>query len=477
VVIRRRGGTQGAIQRHAVATEDPLEWKEANDGGATHSSLEDLPLPEGDTGGLPIIGRTIEFVKDQHAFMANHVEKYGFVSRANLLGKSAAIIAGNDNIQQIMTKDAGLLNQRHLKDLHLLAGPNSFWHKDGNDHMALRKVINLPFSRAALRERIPDIVRTADHWCTKWANQKSILGADELKHYTLDVTMSALLGMEFPLNGISLEGLYDELEIFSKGVYSFGIDLPFTNFGKAMAARRRIVDMITEGIVRCQRNPELTGGLRSLIDGKDEEGDSLTMPELLDNIITIAYAGFESAALGLSTALLEMAQQPEIWEKLKKEQEGIIAKHGPEMTEEAIEDMEYTTAVYKEAVRILPTLPGPFKIANKTFEINGYRIPKGWLVIPLTGTTAQLYDERWPGDADYCPHRHMTEAGREPIPDLAFGIGPHVCVGRYLSILESKILLATMARGFSYTIANPYQAKVYAPLPWPEDGLLMTVNK
>eukprot|EP00803_Ostreobium_quekettii_P001598 evm.model.scf_7.30 EVM.evm.TU.scf_7.30 scf_7:249141-251406(-) len=328
-----------------------------------------------------------------------------------------------------------------------------------------------------MRERIPDLVKTADNWCSKWANKKTILATEELKRYTLDVTMNALLGMEFPLNGESLEDLYNKLHIFSTGVYSFGIDLPFTKFGRAMAARQEILDMISEGIYRFRRNPELKGCLRSLIDGRDEDGNGLTMPELLDNIVTIAYAGFESTALGMTTALLKMAQQPEVWGELKKEQERIIAKHGPEMTAEAIEDMEYTTAVYKEAVRIMPTLPGLFKVATKTFEINGYRIPKGWVVIPLTGTTAQHYDERWPGDANYCPNRHLTKAGREPVPELAFGLGPHSCIGRYLSILEAKILLATMARGFSYKIANPDQARVYAPLPFPEDGLAMIVDK
>ncbi|CAD7695286.1 unnamed protein product [Ostreobium quekettii] len=475
--IRRWGGLREGAQRRAVATDGPLEWQEASQGGAPHVSLEDLPLPEGDTGGWPIIGRTREFVKDQHAFMAEHVKKHGLVSTAKLFGTTVAIIAGHDNLQKVMSKDAGLLNQYFMKDFQQLSGPSSFWHKDGDDHMALRRLIAPAFSRAAIRERIPDLARTAEYWCSKWANKRNILGSEELKHYTLDVTMGALLGMAFPLNGKSLEDMYNELQIYSKGVYTFGIDLPFTKFGKAMAARREIVKMVDEGIERFHSNPELTGGLRRLIDEQDEEGKGLTMQELEDNLVTIIYAGFDTTALALTTALMKMAQQPEVWKKMKQEQEDIIAKHGPKITEAAIEDMEYTTAVYQEGVRVLPSLPGLFRIANKTFEIGGCRIPKGWLVVPLLGTTAQHFDDRWPGEADYCPHRHLTKAGREPVPDLAFGLGPHSCVGRSLSLLAGKILLATMARGYSYTIANPYQPRVYAPLPWPQDGLAMIVER
>ncbi|CAD7695280.1 unnamed protein product [Ostreobium quekettii] len=128
--LKRRAGWPGFTHRRAIAKEGPLEWKEASDGSAAQGSLEDLPLPEGDTGGWPIIGRTLDFLKDQHTFMADHVKKYGLVSRANLLGRNAAIIAGSDNLHKIMTKDTTLLNQRLMKDLQLLAGPNSFWNKD-----------------------------------------------------------------------------------------------------------------------------------------------------------------------------------------------------------------------------------------------------------------------------------------------------------------------------------------------------------
>ncbi|CAD7695282.1 unnamed protein product [Ostreobium quekettii] len=475
VGLRRQGGSREATQRRTAATEAPLDWRDDSDIGAC-SSLEDLPLIEGDTGGLPIIGRTLDFMKNQHGFMGNHVRKHGLVSRANLFGKNVAVVGGNDNLQKIFTKDPKLLNQHFMKDFQLLSGHHSFWHKDGDAHMALKRLMAPSFSQAALRERVPDLVRTAEHWCKKWANKGSILAVEEVQRYTLSVTMDAILGLDFPVGGKSLDEMYYKMKTFSKGLYTFGIDLPFTTFGKSMAARRELVGMITEGIERFQQNPELTGAMRSLMDERDEDGNGLTVPQLQDNILTLIYAGIDTTALPLTTAFMKMAQHPEVWERMKKEQEDIIAEYGPVMTAEAIDAMDYTLAVFWESIRIMPPAASVFRRPTRTFEINGCRVPEGWLVMPLVGVNTQQLDQRWPGDMDFCPHRHFEKTD-EPVTDTAFGLGPHACIGRNLSLLESKILLATMARGFDYTVVNPDQARRYAPLPWPVDGAAMVIEE
>ena len=145
------------------------------------------------------------------------------------------------------------------------------------------------------------------------------------------------------------------------------------------------------------------------------------------------------------------------------------------MSPEAVEAMVYTEAVVNEGMRSLPQLVGTYKKAQRDFEVNGYRIPKGWTVMTATGITIQYLDDRWPMDADFNPDRYFTKDGVEPAKDLMFGMGPHLCIGRFLSILENTILLATLARGYEIVRLGNDPDVSCAPFPLPEDGLPLKV--
>ena len=54
--------------------------------------------------GLPLIGETFEFFRDVNRFAAEKFDKYGEISRTNILGTDGAIIWGTENIQEVNFK-------------------------------------------------------------------------------------------------------------------------------------------------------------------------------------------------------------------------------------------------------------------------------------------------------------------------------------------------------------------------------------
>jgi cytochrome P450 len=99
-----------------------------------------------------------------------------------------------------------------------------------------------------------------------------------------------------------------------------------------------------------------------------------------------------------------------------------------------------------------------FLEANEVTELAGIQIPKGTPVFLLT-RPATLDDNNYQNAKDFKPERwvdrrenactaHSTRAF------MQFGAGPRFCPGRYLATLEMKMVLATLARNFSYEHAE-----------------------
>lgn len=69
----------------------------------------------------------------------------------------------------------------------------------------------------------------------------------QVRHYSFSVMTEAALGITFPVGDSWTRGVVlDYFRSWVSGLFSFGVNLPFTKFGKAMEARRHLIEMIDE---------------------------------------------------------------------------------------------------------------------------------------------------------------------------------------------------------------------------------------
>jgi len=97
----------------------------------------------------------------------------------------------------------------------------------------------------------------------------------------------------------------------------------------------------------------------------------------------------------------------------------------PEIYARCAQDADYATLVVKEALRH-SSIATPVRQVQQSFVYDGFRFPQGaivYLAAPLAGrdpaafTDAMTFNPERPADA-----RHV-----------AFGRGPHICIGQYLA--------------------------------------------
>ena len=172
------------------------------------------------------------------------------------------------------------------------------------------------------------------------------------------------------------------------------------------------------------RDDLLTGLLAARLTAEDEiEGEPLSMEEMISIVQQLQVAGSETTSSLISELVVLLAHRSEEWERLAMEPERI-------------------GGVVEDALRLSSPNQGSFRIAAQDTELAGVAIPKGATVWILFGS-ANRDEERFEHPEELDPER----AGL--FQHLAFGRGPHYCIGAPLARLEVAIALQTLIARYS----------------------------
>lgn len=154
----------------------------------------------------------------------------------------------------------------------------------------------------------------------------------------------------------------------------------------------------------------------------EEAGDKLTEDELIGMIALLLLAGYETTINLVATGTVALIQHPEQRARFQRE---------ADLGDSAVEELlRYASPVDFAAIRI----------AREDVALADSVIPRGSIV--LASLTSANRDERQFHDPD------RLDLGRDPNRHLAFGIGPHFCMGAPLARLEGRIALTTLFRRF-----------------------------
>ncbi|KAG6843347.1 hypothetical protein H0H87_005586, partial [Tephrocybe sp. NHM501043] len=202
--------------------------------------------------------------------------------------------------------------------------------------------------------------------------------------------------------------------------------MPFAGFQrKARRWRKLALDMINLPYAAAKRNIENGDSTPSFVL------NSLEKMELQEYIIkstagTMYAAGSDTTMAAVASCILGLLLNPAA---LKKAQDEIDRVVGTEQlpTFDYVDLLPYITAITKEALRwrdIAPIAIPHFLHADD--EYNGYRLPKGSIVIP--NAWAMLHDENiYPNPFDFNPDRFMKDGKLDPNAKdpmhAAFGFG------------------------------------------------------
>jgi cytochrome P450 len=143
------------------------------------------------------------------------------------------------------------------------------------------------------------------------------------------------------------------------------------------------------------------------------DGAPLSEDTLLGYYIIIAAAGHDTTAASASMGMWALSRQPGLLARLKA-------------------DRSLIPQFIDEAIRFASPVRHFMRAATADTEVRGRKIAKGdWLMLCYGSANRdeEVFDKPSEFNIDRKPNRH-----------LAFGFGPHVCLGQHLAKMELRIL-------------------------------------
>ncbi|KAM9817121.1 cytochrome P450 26A1 [Neosynchiropus ocellatus] len=429
--------------------------------------------------GLPFIGETLQLILQRRKFLRMKRQKYGYIYRTHLFGNPTVRVSGGENVRQILLGEHRLVSVQWPASVRAILGSDTLSNMHGAQHKGKKKAIMRAFSREALELYIPVIQEEVRAAVKEWLSRDSfVLVYPEMKRLMFRIAMRILLGFEPEQIKTDEQELVEAFEEMIKNLFSLPIDVPFSGLYRGLKARNFIHSKIEENIKKklqeTNKESKHRDALQQLIDSSRKNGEPFSMQAIKESATELLFGGHETTASTATSLIMFLSLNPEVMDKLRQElmDKGENGMDLQGLNIESLEQLKYTGCVIKETLRINPPVPGGFRVALKTFELNGYQIPKGWNVIYSICDTHEVADV-FPNKEDFQPERFMTKPSSDSsrFQYIPFGGGSRMCVGKEFAKVLLKIFLVEVATKCHCTLLNGPPTMKTGPTVYPVDNL------
>lgn len=396
--------------------------------------------------GLPYVGRALALQRNPFRFLEDGRRRHGDVFKARVLGRPVAVLSGLDGAAAFYAPGNITRRGGHPYPVADMFGGDNMEMFDGPVHLAVKTAALGAFDEDALARYLADIEALVGRRLAGWAGQGGPFSATaELRKLSIECICRNIMGME---PGPETDAICRDYALVLKGIVSPPVAVPGTAYGKARAARDRLLGTMGRIVAERRAAPTDDGLSGLLAGGLSDDAAALELHHLV-------IAGF--VVYGLLVEVLRWL--PELGDVLAR-CEAEAAAHAPAgrpLTLEALHGMATSTHVVMEAKRHAPVMPLAFGRARREFVCGGYTVPEGWgvyLALSLCSTDPSVYAEPERFDPDrFGPDR--AEHLRHPLAFIPQGAGPptgHQCLGIEYSTVVVLAFLALLVRGYTWEL-------------------------
>jgi cytochrome P450 len=282
---------------------------------------------------------------------------------------------------------------------------------DPPEHTRLRALVQQAFKPTFVERLRPRIEELTEELLTAAKKKRSL---DLISQFALPIPATIIAEML----GVPVKDRHKFHRWSAKMLLLGG--LPFRLI-RALPVAWRFANYLRRLIKAKQAHPQ--DDLLSALITAEEHGEKLTDDELLAMVFLLLIAGHETTVNLIGNGLLALIEHPDQMQRLRGD---------PSLMRSAVEELLRFTS---------PVETGTERYAKEDVTIGGVTIPRGSLVLAAIASANR--DER------YFPNPDQLDLAREPNKHLAFGLGPHYCLGAPLARLEAQIAFAALLRDTS----------------------------
>jgi cytochrome P450 len=274
---------------------------------------------------------------------------------------------------------------------------------DGPEHRAYRKLLEPVFAPREMQALEPQIRKLANDLIDDWIEAGTVDFVPGFAFPFSATTVIVLMG--WPLEDAAK--MNEWVRTLQHGVKDGNEE----ETREAMVAAAQAVRDYMSDII-AQRKDEPADDFTTMLMNIELNGRKLSDDELLDMFLLLMLAGLDTVQSVLAQIFQYLGEHQDQWDEMFAE---------PETLDLAVEEFLRWTA----------PAPPTRNVTAASMLVGDVPVPAGERVHCVIGAANR--------DPKYYPNPDEVDFRRQAKPHLAFGLGPHRCIGLHLARLEIKI--------------------------------------
>ena len=432
----------------------------------TSINTDNIPNPKVDRSQLPpgppelpILGQTLRYVRDPIGLM-QEAAAYGDLATLSVRPFLMYLVNHPDLIQEIFTTQHRRVGRGRLGSAMKLLFGESLVTSEGATHLRHRRLMQPHFHNRRIATYGDTMLHFTQRHQQRWTDGMEVDMFLEMRELTLHIVVKTLFGSDLPEDVTRIGQVFDFCNHYLMHRYhqppplrklAHRLPLPLTRrFHRELA----YLDELTRNqIVECRKSDAERDDLLSLlVHTTDEESDTpdeqaMTDTQVQNEINALFVAGHETTTLALTWAAYLLATHPEWQTRWQAELDEVLGDRPITLSD--LSQLTVTDQILTEALRLYPVLWSSGRMAYEPFELGGYPIPAGAML--LAPQIVMHKDPRWFEEPEAFRPDRWTPEFRSNLPRFAyypFGGGPRRCIGDSFAWMEAQIVLATLGQSW-----------------------------
>lgn len=398
---------------------------------------------------LGIDARTLVLLRDLQS-------QYGdFVGLTKANGKQAFFINDASAVRRLLVKQHSKYRKGPgFERVKMLLG-NGLIVSDGDTWRRSRTMIQPAFSRQNVHRLIEVMIDCTQQRAAAWEKVAKEGGklniTQEMSDFGLELILRVTFGADY------------ERSIMRDGKNPFAFLSRDSKRDLRVVMQLRDLRELLLGIIAERRAAQQTMDFDFLsvyLSSTDKSGMGFTDAELLDELMTLIVAGYETSAGTLNWAWFLIAGHAAAEEELLAEAHDALSGSAT-IDQQVLKDMTYTQQLLEETLRLYPPVWLFTRRAVEDDVLADFDIAAG-ADIYLSPYILHRTAKYWPDPDRFDPHRFAADSDlkKGDRPYFPFSLGPRRCLGEYFSFLEMKVHLGLLIQKFHMTLVSDRQPEL-----------------
>lgn len=436
----------------------------------TTTDLQSLPLPP----GIPILGNLLQLEATRlHLILEDWSRKYGDFYRLKVAARTALVVSDWQAVSEILRARPETF--RRFSSIETVFGDmgiSGVLSAEGEQWYRQRKLTMRAFDPGHLRNYFPSLVKITERLRQRWlraAEQgESIDILADLMCYSLDVTAGLAFGSEINTIDGKDAALQKSLDMIFPAINRrLNTPFPYWRYFKLPSdhaldnnlrtLRDKVDTFIVQTRARMNADSSLFDQPRNLIEAfvavRDQPDSEFTDEDVYGNVFTTLLVGADSTANVFAWISYFLCEDYDVQAAVQAEAAAVLEDQTVLQDFGRISSLRYIEAVAQEAMRLKPSGPVVFLEAKCDTMVGHVSVAQGTPILALMrlgGVDSKNFPDpqrfdpkRWDGTSN---HAEMGASAKRIV--MPFGAGQRLCPGRYLALLQIKMLASMLGRNF-----------------------------